>query len=88
MTLTVLIITLVQSAEHDDIVGSLGLLHSLLYQLLRRTLIIEVLTRGHTIIIARHITHISTGKVHLYALLLHTGPQALQRRYLMLHLQA
>ena len=85
MTLTVLIVALVQSAKDNHHIGLLCLLNGLGNQLVGRAHLVERATYRHAIIALNRIAHVTTGKVNLC--LLETTADAIEGQDLLLHLQ-
>ncbi|CCY64711.1 putative uncharacterized protein [Prevotella sp. CAG:1124] len=86
MTLRILVIALVKSAEHHHAVGLLGLRHGFGYQLVGSARVIEFLLGYHPVILAGGIAYVSTGILHAY-LVAQQAAHALKRKGLALHLQ-
>ena len=86
MSFAVLIVRLVQPAHHNDIVGVLCLLHSLCNELVSGAVVLQILTCLHSIIFARHVSHIASGIINLCQTS-EFGSQSVEWKRLTLHLQ-
>ena len=84
VSLTILIVALVQSSDNDNIVGFHCFAHGLAEDFAFAPGVGQVLSGGHAIIRSRGVAHISTGILHTVS---QTFFQALPRRNLMLCFQ-
>ena len=83
---TILMIALVQATEEDNIVGIFSHLQSLCEQFIFRTVVFQILTGFHAVILSCRITYIPTGIYH-FRFWAHTAFQSIQRRNLIFHFQ-
>ena len=87
MTLTVLIVALVQTAEHNHIIGTLCLLYSLSQQFFCAAGLGDATTYRHAVIALHRIADIATCVITLHTKLGTLGCQSVERQDLLLNLQ-
>ena len=89
MALGILIVGLVQSANHYHAVGLASLLHSLGEQHFGRTALGDRAANGHSVVALHRVAHVATRIVNLYlrVYLSQTVADAVERKYLFLHLE-
>lgn len=87
MTLGILVIALVESAEEHHVVGLARLVYGLGYKLFGRAAVGKLLSCGHAVVFACDVAYISAGIVNLDVHAFETSLQTVERQFLMLRLE-